>query len=57
MPIEIRELVIKASVVKPVQPFPADQLVTQSDMNYFKKEIIEECIAKMEKLLAKKSRR
>lgn len=57
MPIEIRELVIKASVVQPLEPLEHNRVIRQEDIAVLKKEIMEECMTKMEYLLDKKSRR
>jgi hypothetical protein len=46
MPIEIRELVIKATVANP-QKGTSGQLLTANDYKRLKKEIIEECFDKI----------
>ena len=55
MPIEIRELIIRANVDTIVTDYP--NTMSKSDKIRFKQEIIDACMDKVEKLLERKERR
>lgn len=56
MPIEIRELIIKASINRPLADPKRDEQVI-GDLSAFKKEIIEDVMEKVNKLIEKKTKR
>lgn len=56
MPIEIRELVIKATVHKPIAN-GQEKGISRQELARIKKEILEKCREEMEELLEQKSHR
>lgn len=57
MPIEIRQLEIKGEIVNPKKEDLYKSLEIIDNLNYFKDEIIEQCIEKLEDYLKKKNDR
>lgn len=59
MPIEIRELIIKTTIVDkgPVNPSGRSQAVSKQDLEKLKKEILEFCMDKLDDKLNKQKER
>ena len=57
MPLEVKELIIKATVDRPVSTRPQNETISPQYLKQLKREIIEECIEKVFKTLERKSKR
>ncbi|MGK0365689.1 MAG: hypothetical protein ACI85O_002755 [Saprospiraceae bacterium] len=57
MPVEIRELIIKMTVNKPLSSDRENTVLTQEQIRHLKREIIEECTEIAKDLIEKKKNR